>query len=36
MIEKVARIARKLDREVATPGEATKTLNLKGKDKAGF
>jgi uncharacterized protein (DUF849 family) len=36
MVEKIVRLARELDREVATPDEARKILNLKGKDKVGF
>jgi uncharacterized protein (DUF849 family) len=36
MVEKIVRLARELDREVATPDEARRILNLKGKDKVGF
>ena len=36
MVEKVVRLARELDREIATPDEARKILNLKGKDKVAF
>lgn len=36
LVEKAVRIARELDREIATPDEARKMLGLKGKDKVGF
>lgn len=36
LVEKVVRIAREFDREIATPDEARKILNLKGKDKVDF
>lgn len=36
MVEKIVRLARELDREIATPDEARKILNLKGKDKVNF
>lgn len=36
MVEKIIRLARELDREIATPDEARKILNLKGKDKVSF
>jgi uncharacterized protein (DUF849 family) len=36
LVEKVVRIARELDREIATPDEARHILGLKGKDKVGY
>jgi uncharacterized protein (DUF849 family) len=36
LVEKVVRIARELDRDIATPDEARHILGLKGKDKADF
>ncbi|MBE8539473.1 3-keto-5-aminohexanoate cleavage protein [Geoglobus acetivorans] len=36
LVKKMARIARELGREPATPDEARKILGLKGKDKANF
>ena len=36
MVEKLVRIARELDREIATPQEARKILNLKGKEQVNF
>lgn len=36
LVEKVARIAKELGREIATPDEARKMLKLKGKDKVNF
>jgi len=36
LVEKVVRIARELDREIATPDEARSILSLKGKDKVNF
>jgi len=36
LVEKAVRLARELDRDVATPDEARKILNLKGLDKVGF
>jgi uncharacterized protein (DUF849 family) len=36
LVEKVVRIARELDREIATPDEARQILGLKGKDKVGY
>ncbi len=36
LVEKVARIARELGREVATADEARKILGLKGKDKVNY
>jgi uncharacterized protein (DUF849 family) len=36
LVEKVVKMAREFDREIATPDEARKILNLKGKDKVGF
>lgn len=36
MVEKIVRLARELDREIATPQEARSLLNLKGKDKVNF
>jgi uncharacterized protein (DUF849 family) len=36
MVERVVRLARELDREIATPEEARIILNLKGKDKVNF
>jgi uncharacterized protein (DUF849 family) len=36
LVEKIVRIARELDREVATPDEARQILGLKGKDKVNY
>ncbi len=36
LVEKVVRIAREFERDIATPDEARKILNLKGKDKVGY
>lgn len=36
LVEKVARIAKELGREIATPDEAREILGLKGKDKVNF
>ena len=36
LVEKVVRIARELDREIATPDEAREILGLKGKDKVAY
>jgi 3-keto-5-aminohexanoate cleavage enzyme len=36
LVEKAVRIARELDREIATPDEAREILGLKGKDKVGY
>lgn len=36
LVEKVVRIAREFDRDIATPDEARKILGLKGKDKVDF
>lgn len=36
LVEKVVRIAKEFEREIATPDEARKILNLKGKDKVDF
>jgi 3-keto-5-aminohexanoate cleavage enzyme len=36
LVEKVVRIARELDREIATPDEARAILGLKGKDKVDY
>jgi uncharacterized protein (DUF849 family) len=36
LVEKVVRIAKVLDREIATPAEARNILGLKGKDKTNF
>jgi len=36
LVEKVVRIARELDREIATPDEARKILGLKGMDKVDY
>jgi uncharacterized protein (DUF849 family) len=36
LVEKVVRIAKEFERDIATPDEARKILNLKGKDKVGF
>jgi len=36
LVEKVVRIARELGREIATPDEARKILDLKGKDKVNY
>ena len=36
MVEKVARMAKELDREIATADEAREILKLKGKDKVNF
>jgi uncharacterized protein (DUF849 family) len=36
LVEKMIRIARTLDKEVATPEEARQMLGLKGKDKTNF
>lgn len=36
LVEKAVRIARELGREIATPDEARKILNLKGKDKVNY
>jgi uncharacterized protein (DUF849 family) len=36
LVEKVVRIAAEFERDIATPDEARKILNLKGKDKVGF
>jgi uncharacterized protein (DUF849 family) len=36
LVEKVVRLAREFERDIATPDEARKMLNLKGKDKVGF
>ena len=36
LVEKVVRIARELDRDLATPDEARAFLGLKGKDKVNF
>jgi uncharacterized protein (DUF849 family) len=36
LVEKIVRIAREFDREIATPDEARSILGLKGKDKVNF
>ncbi|MGD0352954.1 MAG: 3-keto-5-aminohexanoate cleavage protein [Dehalococcoidia bacterium] len=36
LVEKVVRIAAEFERDIATPDEARKILNLKGMDKVGF
>jgi uncharacterized protein (DUF849 family) len=36
LVEKVARIAKELGREIATPDEARKILGLKGRDKVNY
>lgn len=36
LVERAVRLARELDRDLATPEEARKMLNLKGKDKVNF
>jgi uncharacterized protein (DUF849 family) len=36
LVEKVVRIAREFERDIATPDEARKMLNLKGKDNVGY
>jgi uncharacterized protein (DUF849 family) len=36
MVERIVRIALEMDREIATPEEARKILNLKGKDNVNF
>jgi len=36
LVEKIVRIARELDREIATPDEARNILGLKGKDMVNF
>jgi len=36
LVERVVRIAKELDREIATPAEARAILGLKGKDKTNF
>lgn len=36
LVEKAIRMAREFDREVASPAEARKMLNLKGRDKVNF
>lgn len=36
LVAKAVRIARELDREIATPDEARKILGLKGKDKVSY
>jgi 3-keto-5-aminohexanoate cleavage enzyme len=36
LVEKAVRIARELDREIATPDEAREILGLKGKDKVNY
>jgi len=36
LVEKAARIAKELGREIATPDEARKILGLKGKDKVNY
>jgi uncharacterized protein (DUF849 family) len=36
LVEKAVRLAKELDREVASPDEARKILGLKGKDKVNF
>lgn len=36
LVEKVVRIAKELDREIATPAEARAMLGLKGKDKVNY
>ncbi|HUW44678.1 MAG TPA: 3-keto-5-aminohexanoate cleavage protein, partial [Dehalococcoidia bacterium] len=36
LVEKVVRIARELEREIATPDEAREILGLKGKGKVNF
>lgn len=36
LVEKVVRIARELGREIATPDEARKILDLKGRDKVNY
>lgn len=36
LVEKIVRIAKELDREIATPDEARSILKLKGKDKVNF
>lgn len=36
LVEKVVRIAKELDREIATPAEARQMLGLKGKDKVNY
>jgi 3-keto-5-aminohexanoate cleavage enzyme len=36
LVEKIVRIARELEREIATPDEARAILGLKGKDKVSY
>jgi uncharacterized protein (DUF849 family) len=36
LVEKVVRIAKEFDREIATPDEARRILGLKGRDKVAF
>ncbi len=36
LVEKVVRIAREFERDIATPDEARKILGLKGRDKVGY
>jgi len=36
LVEKVVRIAREFEREIATPDEARAILGLKGKDKVNY
>jgi 3-keto-5-aminohexanoate cleavage enzyme len=36
LVEKAARIARELEREIATPDEARAILGLKGRDKVNY
>jgi uncharacterized protein (DUF849 family) len=36
LVKKVVRISREFERDIATPDEARKMLNLKGKDKVGY
>ena len=36
LVEKAVRLARELDREIATPDEARAIIGLKGKDKVKF
>ena len=36
LVERVVRIAREFERDIATPDEARKILNLKGRDKVGY
>jgi uncharacterized protein (DUF849 family) len=36
LVEKVVRLAREFERDIATPDEARKILGLKGRDKVGY